>query len=78
MPASTVATAVSEDFQLTDLFVAFSGLTVTVNNSLSPSRRLSVFLLRETLLTLTVAGVGGGVGSILGYIMEKNKMHNRF
>lgn len=22
--------------------------------------------------------VGGGVGSILGYIMEKNKMHNRF
>ena len=63
---STVATSVAEDFQLTDLSLAFSGLTVAVSVSEEPSARLRVVLSRVTPVTATVVGVGEGSGSGCG------------
>ena len=53
---STLATEASDDFQLTALFVASDGATVAVRVSELPSTRLSVCLLRDTLVTATVVG----------------------
>ena len=57
LPSATVATVSSEDFQLTALFVAFSGATVAESVSDAPSTRLRVFLSRDTPVTAIVFAV---------------------
>ena len=64
--SSTVATSVADDFQLTDLLLAFSGLTVAVSVSEVPSTRLRAVLLSETPVTATVVGLGVGSGVGVG------------
>ena len=51
--ASTVAMAVSLDFQVTFWLVAFSGVMVAVRVSLSPTKMLVAVLLSFTPVTLT-------------------------
>ena len=51
---STVATPVSEDFQLTALFVALVGATVAVSVSDPPSAKVRLVLLSDTPVTATV------------------------
>jgi hypothetical protein len=71
---STVATPVSEDFQLTALLVALSGDTVAVKVSEPPSTRFNEDLFKDTPVTDTVVGAGGvgGRGSSFGP-QPKNK-----
>ena len=70
--SSTVATSGLEEDQLTDLLVAVDGETVTESVSLSPSTRVIVVLLMDTLSTGMIAG-----SSSLQPAAEKTEMTDK-
>ena len=62
----TVATLSSDDVHVTDLSVAFSGPTVALSSTVSPSLRFAVVLSSVIVVAATFCGVGCGSGSGVG------------
>ena len=62
----TVATLSSDDIHVTDLSVAFSGPTVALSSTVSPSLRFAVVLSSVIVVAATFCGVGCGSGSGVG------------